>query len=590
MKIKFNILKYSLPVSLLLAGFSYSQNIDFQGIYDAKDSGVLNEIELALKAIDTTNFNKYDKATWFYFYSDLEFSRDNHHFAYKAILKAEKWFEELNKNSDVIDCIILRIAILAHQNNLNADSNSAIKKLESLALKENDENALRAAYRNIAVSFMDMDNSKESIRFFKKTIPLALSLKDTLRVGHAYANIGMVHNIINNNSDSALYYNLKASPILKKYNDLQSIAYNYNNRADIYMDIKDYPNAIKYFKKADSIPFENNKAKSKVLFYKHLAEAYGNKGDFKNEAKYLSKFISLNDSINDKEQNIAINESIEKYNNEKLRADNLQSEAKRKQNRNLLFASLSLLLFGGVTFFLIQKNTKRKQKLAERDKELETQKLTIVLKEQELLAIDKMIEGQEKERQLIANDLHDDLGGLMATVKLHFNALKDKNTPELYNKTNSLIDEAYQKVRSVAHVKNSGVIAKQGLLKAIHNMADKVSGSDKIEVNVIDHGLEKRLENSLELTLFRIIQELITNIIKHAEATEASLHLTNHEDSINIIIEDNGKGFNPSQVTKTNKGMGISSIDKRVAHLNGTMTIESEPNKGTNIIIDIPII
>jgi signal transduction histidine kinase len=242
-----------------------------------------------------------------------------------------------------------------------------------------------------------------------------------------------------------------------------------------------------------------------------------------------------------------------------------------------------------VIAFLIFKNTKRKQKLAEQEKELETQKLATVLKEQELTTIDAMIEGQEKERQRIANDLHDDLGGLMATVKLHFNALKDKNSPELYDKTNNLIEEAYQKVRSVAHAKNSGVIAKQGLLKAIQHMAGKVSDSNKIQIEVIDHGLDNRLENSLELTLFRVIQELITNVVKHAEASEATIHLTNHDDSINIMVEDNGIGFNPKNITKTNAGMGISSIDKRVEFLDGTMTIESENNKGTTVIIDIPL-
>jgi signal transduction histidine kinase len=200
-----------------------------------------------------------------------------------------------------------------------------------------------------------------------------------------------------------------------------------------------------------------------------------------------------------------------------------------------------------------------------------------------------MIEGQEKERQRIANDLHDDLGSLIANVKLHFNALQVKENPGLFDKTNLLIEEAYQKVRTVAHAKNSGVIAKQGLLIAVQNMADKISTANKIQIEVIDHGLEERLENNLELSIFRMIQELTTNVIKHAHATEATLHLTHHEDSLNIMVEDNGVGFNPSQVTKTNAGMGISSIDKRVSHLGGSMTIESEPNKGTTVIIDIPI-
>ncbi len=575
--------------SILFVGFCYSQNINFDKVYKAFDTNDHEIIKTALRAIDTSKVNSYDKATWLFFYAKFEFSRDNHHLAYNSILLSEKLFEKLNKTKDVIDCIILRIAIISHQEALKDRRLPAIKKLESLAIKEQNKNALRATYQNIASNFMDLENGEESIRFFRKTIPLALSLKDSVRIGHAYANIAVIHNIIRHDLDSALYYNNKAEPILAYHNDLQSLAYNYNNRADIFKQIKDYDNAILFYKKADSIPFTKNSSKSKVLFYEHLAETYRNKNDFKNQAFYLSKVIHFKDSINDIEQNIAINESIEKYDNEKLRADNLESQAKRKQSQNIAIGLAGSLALGSIIAFLLFKNTKRKQKLAEQDKEIESQKLAAVLKEQELTAIDAMIAGQEKERQRIANDLHDDLGGLMATVKLHFNALKDNQSTDLFEKTNLLIEEAYQKVRTIAHAKNSGVIAKQGLLKSINEMAEKISDTNTITIEVVDHGLENRLENSLELTIFRIIQELITNIIKHANASEATIHITNHDDSLNIMVEDNGKGFNPTQITKTKKGMGISNIDKRIEHLDGKMTIESEHNKGTTVIIDIPL-
>ncbi|WP_298550795.1 sensor histidine kinase [uncultured Algibacter sp.] len=340
---------------------------------------------------------------------------------------------------------------------------------------------------------------------------------------------------------------------------------------------------------ADTIKTNGNQLYNKSLIKENLSLLHAQSKNYKLAYDNLIDFNALNDSLNKKDQRIAVANIKEQYDNEKLRADNLEIESKRKQNKNLLIGALVFILFGGITGFLFQKNTRKKQKLAEQEKALETQKLATVLKEQELVSIDAMIEGQEKERQRIANDLHDDLGGLMATVKLHFNVLKDKQTPELFDKTTGLLDEAYNKIRSIAHAKNSGVIAKQGLLKAVQNMADKISVSNKITVDVIDHGLENRLENSLELTIFRIIQELITNVIKHADANEATIHLTNHDETLNIMIEDNGKGFNPSQITTKNKGMGISSIDKRVEHLNGTMTIESEHTKGTTIIIDIPI-
>lgn len=267
----------------------------------------------------------------------------------------------------------------------------------------------------------------------------------------------------------------------------------------------------------------------------------------------------------------------------------LQSEIEKEQRQkhNLWTGGSIILLLLCITGFLIYKNIKRKQLLAEQYKVLETQKLATVLKEQELKSIDAMIAGQEKERQRIANDLHDDLGSLMANVKLHFDALKDNPSPELYTKANSLIETAYYKIRGMAHAKNSGVMANKGLLKAIHEIANSNSIANKLNIQVVDYGLEQQLENSLELTIFRIIQELIANIIKHADATEATIHITNHEDTINVMVEDNGKGFNTKTISK-HQGMGIHSIDKRIENLGGTVTIESEINKGTTVIIDIP--
>ena len=588
MKIRI-LIKIFISASILFADICYAQNTSFDEVLSAYDTGENENIFLELKKIDTTKISSYDQATWLYYYSDYLLNEDNQDLAYKSILKSKKLFKTLNKESDVADCNILLLGILRHQNNLKVNSDSIIKELETYASKDKDTLALISVYHQIAIKYLDNDNGKEALNYFNKIISLYEQQNNALKVAQNYMNIGTVHYSALNDPDSSLYYTKKAVPILKKYKDYQNLAYNYNNQAIQYKVLENYDEAVKYYSKADSIPLEKFEAKSKVIFYKNIAEAYQLKQDFKNEALYLNKLNQLKDSINDTKQNIAISEIKEQFDNEKLRADNLESEAKRKQNQNIALGLGGSLALGSIIAFLIFKNTKRKQKLAEQEKALESQKLATVLKEQELTSIDAMIEGQEKERQIIANDLHDDLGGLMATVKLHFNALKDKDSPELYDKTNNLIEEAYQKVRSVAHAKNSGVIAKQGLLKAVQNMADKVSASNTIKIEVLDHGLDHRLENSLELTLFRVIQELITNVIKHAEATEVAIHITNHENSINIMVEDNGKGFDPYQITKTNAGMGISSIDKRVEHLEGQLTIESEKNKGTTVIIDIPL-
>lgn len=508
--------------------------------------------------------------------------------------KALDIYKNLKLDEKVIEITSQIFEILSTQNNIDFNSNAYLNEIYEYAESKKSTKWLKYVWTYIGIEFLKKDNADSAKFYFEKAKSLPKVRDDKVRDNNLYSLFGSLYSRKYKDNDSALYYYNKALKTYyqdtTQYKDLNTEFNLFNNIGNAHRRAKNYDDALSYYENAEAIELSKLNRKSKKILFNNISATYYYLKDWENAYDYLYKYDSIKNIISLKDQNALISDIQEKYDNEKLRADNLEIESKRKQNKNLLFAALAFILFGGITAFLIQKNTRKKQKLAEQEKALETQKLATVLKEQELTAIDAMIEGQEKERQRIANDLHDDLGGLMATVKLHFNALNNKKkTDELFEKTNDLLDEAYNKIRSIAHAKNSGVIAKQGLLIAVQNMADKISVSNKINIEVIDHGLENRLENSLELTIFRIIQELVTNIIKHAEATEANIHLTNHDNTINIMIEDNGKGFNPNQVTTKHKGMGINSIDKRVEHLDGKMTIESELNKGTTIIIDIPL-
>ncbi|MFY0631037.1 MAG: hypothetical protein JXR05_11695 [Flavobacteriaceae bacterium] len=590
-----------LPAIFLVAGFCHSQNkVDFTKVLDAFEKGSYHKVNRQLHLIDTSTVSLFDKATWLYYNADYQFKIDRHDLAYKAIRNSKDLFVSLNKISDAIDCNILMLKILSHQNDLEINTDDIIEETEIYALKNNDSIKLREIYHRIASNYLDekSPNQKEAIKYFRKIIPIALALKDSIREGYSFLNIGTTHqNAPPENIDSAVYYTRKALKIIKKHKNYQSLAYAYNNYAEQQKIQKKYDSAIYYYSKADSIPLKDNISKSKLVFYENMASAFDSINDYENQAKYLSKYKILSKKINEIDQNIA----IEQFDNESLRADNLESETKRKElelnqkkNQVKLIGLIVLVFFVSSISFILLKSSRRKRLLALQEKELETQKNLTLLKEQEITSINAMVEGQEKERKRVAEDLHDNLGSVIATLKLHFENLrinreKKKIDQEvLFDKTEDLIDEAYLKVRSIAHAKNAGVIANQGLLVAVQVMAEKISSAKTLQIEVIDFGLEKRLDNSLELSLFRIIQELVTNIIKHAEADKATINISQYEGNINIILEDDGKGMDVSQID-SQKGMGLDSIQTRVEHLKGNFAIDSTPTKGTTVIINVPL-
>jgi len=564
------------------------------------------QIEL-LKNFDISN-PKYDsilnitkpestELAKFYYYINLG---DYHYYKHldKNIIALDSYKEALelaqNQQNKTLICEALKKILKVHRISYLYDNETYIPYLNLYNDSAYDglENAYYDYY-NLILNFKNYIIKNWNSESYKRLSNYLNTNNQPYLRGVSYTIIASYFEELNN-IDSSFYYINKSE---KAFSD---ISYNYkgsrlnalytfkarvalkNGKLNLAQEA--LTNAKKHqFNKTD---FQNT---SRIHWYKSLLDTTNN--DYKSAFKELVRYDVIQDSIKAARFSDLLSELETKYETEKKEKENIQLQTdiatEKRNKRNIWIGFIVISIFGSITFFLIQKDTRRKQKIAEQEKKLETQKLATVLKEQELTAIDAMIEGQEKERQRIANELHDDLGGLMATVKLHFNALKDKKSPELFEKTNLLIDEAYEKVRTVAHAKNSGVIANQGLLKAIQEMAIKVSGTNKTVIEVVDYGLENRLENSLELTIFRIIQELTTNVIKHAEASEATIHITNHEDSLNLMVEDNGNGFYIKDISK-NSGMGIHSIDKRIENLGGTVIIESEIDKGTTVIIDIP--
>ena len=539
-----------------------------------------------LFSIDTTLLDK-DKKSRYYSYLAKTYEYNNEvDFAYEFYTKERVYYLKNGLGQKANKILLEQFQLLVSQEDYITKAYEYLDTFGETALNNNWEEQIADYYMELGIDHSYGGNRDSINYYFNRAEHIFASKKDSLEMYRLYMTKGIIATEIDKNKDSSLFYIDKA---YRYNNSKEGRYYTLVNKANSYRKEKDFTTSIKLLEEAkDSLPARFQKKNLKII-YELLAKDYDSIDNTKKSLENLKLQLSYIDTLNREKQYV----NLIKYQTTEKEKQILIEQGQKLKNRNIAIALGGSLLLLSIIAALIYRSTKRKQRIAEQEKELEVQKTTTLLKEQEITTINAMIEGQEKERLRLAGDLHDNLGGTLAAVKMHIGNLqnnleKSKNPQELLDKANTLISEAYKNVRSIAHERNSGVMAKEGLLPAIQKLANKVSISGDLQIEVKDFGLEERLSNHLEITIFRIVQELITNVIKHAQASEVTISLTQHEEELNIVVEDNGKGFKVGKLEEKD-GMGLGSIERRVEHLEGTMLVDSTINQGTNIIIDIPV-
>jgi two-component system NarL family sensor kinase len=267
----------------------------------------------------------------------------------------------------------------------------------------------------------------------------------------------------------------------------------------------------------------------------------------------------------------------------KLLAAQNQVQQLQLIRRNIFLAtSIGILLVSLLLSYLFYNRYKLKQ-------EARLQEEVIV---QQDLATKAVLNAEENERIRISGELHDGLGQLFSAVKLNLSALmadldfKNEQSRLMFDKTLGMVDESCKEVRVISHQMAPNVLLKSGLTAAVRDFINKID-SRRLKINLETFGLQERLEQNIETVLYRIIQETVNNVIKHAGANTLDIQLNKDEEGINVMVEDNGKGFDTSQLEKF-EGIGLKNIRTRVNFLKGTVDFSSGPGKGTLIAIFIP--
>ncbi|MFT3935572.1 MAG: sensor histidine kinase [Chitinophagaceae bacterium] len=362
--------------------------------------------------------------------------------------------------------------------------------------------------------------------------------------------------------------------------------------ATCYLQLKDNKKAMEYAQQSLDIDRKNNYKREEASILRLMSYIAYAKGDARDGLDYDDKSNAM---LEDLMKDILSQQSSDlekKYETEKKEAQIKELQAEKKvheltiRQKNILNYSLvagaCILL---IISLLSYRTYKQKQKLQQqRISELETEK--------QLTATEAVLKGEEQERTRLAKDLHDGLGGMLSGIKFSMNTMKGNliMTPEnqqAFERSMDMLDSSIREMRRVAHNMMPETLVKFGLDTALNDFCNDINQSGALRVSYQSIGMEGAdIDQTTAVTLYRIVQELVNNSIKHAAAKSVIVQLTKTNGDLSVTVEDDGKGFD-TNILKQSKGIGWSNIQNRVEFLKGRIDVNAAPGKGTSVLIEI---
>lgn len=449
----------------------------------------------------------------------------------------------------------------------------ALQNYESAFLIEkqlNDDELLATLYNESGIVYEEMGNYEEAINRYQRSLTIQEKRGDLVGQGYALEFIGGAYLLQKEYSKSEDYLQ-KALTIREKTKDQFAIALNLNVLGNLYFEQKNLKKAESYYLKSNSI---SQKIQYKDLLksnYQQLAQLYKSAGKYDLAYENLEQYRLINDEIFNIERLKQVEELSTKY--ETAEKDKLILEQKSKiLKRNVLVYSLAGFLLLG---FIYYRNYQNKQKIL----------LQKEIYHQNELATKALFEGEQNERIRIARDLHDSIGQMLSVIKMNL-SMQEKSAES--TKIQSLVDQTIDEVRAISH----NLIPEElnfGIISALENLADKInfSSTTKMELFIPEEIRAVQFQKQNELSIYRIVQEVVNNMVKHADATAISLTMKKVDHSLILNIADNGKGIADPDLTES-KGIGWKNINARVNMMDGKIKINSEKLAGTQIEITLP--
>ncbi len=470
--------------------------------------------------------------------------------------------------------------------NLN-DYEGAIKNYEKsieICKKYNYESVLNLNRFMLARIYIEQfeDQSKAFV-YQKEMVSSYRKMKDSTQLAGALNNTGwgLVKNI---RFKEAKVYLEEAYKIAHKVDNkyfLQSIC---NNLTKVSLSEKKFDLAKKYNDEAFKIAKELDNKDALTTATSDLAHYYFATHDFYNAFKNEYQINKIYGTTRSKQVMNSVSDAEIKYQTEIKEKMILEQKLQISKQRNWIFGVIGIALVVLLCSLLLYSKRQAQQK-AQFDAvklRLQTEKTSAI------------VEAEERERIRLAKELHDGVGPMLSLAKFQlenamnqtkFNSIEQES---LFQNTNTMIDDAAREIRTVSHDLMPNALLMQGLVSAIREFVNRLSLSGKVKVSLDVANLDERLPQLTETVLYRVLQELVGNVIKHSDATSVQIQLVRHENELTMIVEDNGKGFDTSQMPDF-KGIGLKNIMSRIDFLNGKVNFDSSPNSGTTVIVEVPL-
>lgn len=430
---------------------------------------------------------------------------------------------------------------------------------------------------SMGLVYSELGQSEKALEFYRQGLQIYKEVGDDFGTSITLLNIGELYEDLERFQEAKRDL-LEANMISRKIQDDVSVALTYTGIGVVEAKTKNFQRGLQYVDSAIAIAKKINYNEGLRSAYLAQSEIYPDMGDYQAAFDSRKQYEKWNDSLINERHLEAIGELEIKYETEKKEKDILAlSEQKLKddavleaQKSRIRMLSLgllgTLLLFGSVFVIFRQRSRNQKQK--------------------ELITA--ISDTQIAERKRIAQDLHDSVGGSLALAKNKLSTLFENGGPNSKEIKESMetLSQAGEQVRQISHNLMPGELVKFGLVSAVQSTLDQLAETS-LETHLYTHDMEKRIDPAKEVHLYRLIQEIVQNVIKHAQAKTLNVHLNKHKKHLSLMVEDDGIGMEGEASMKN--GMGLSNIRARVDYLKGTCNLDSNKGRGTTVTIQVPL-